>query len=153
MTVAGLITVVAGGVVALDQLAKFAVRRSMEVGAEVPLLPFFSLYHIENTGTAFGLFQDRNGLFIGVSLAVLGLMAWLAREFPAGDRRSWWGQGLIWGGAIGNLIDRAWRGRVTDYLDLFCGPHHWPSFNVADSAITIGAGLLLWCAWKPMSSA
>ena len=138
------IAAIALAVAACDQASKALVRRYFVLGQVRPLLPFFSLTHIENTGTAFGVLAEKNSFLAITSLLVLlGLAA--AHKHLAPERRTGWlGQGLVWGGALGNMADRLFRGRVTDFLDVFAGPYHWPSFNVADSAITVGAALLLW---------
>jgi signal peptidase II len=131
---------VIGGVLLADQLSKIVVRSTMSLGSEIAVLPFFSLTHVDNTGIAFGMFQERNVFFIALGLTVTGLLVAYAVRLLASDRPSASALGVILGGAIGNLIDRVTFGRVTDFLDFYVGTHHWPVFNVADAAICVGAG-------------
>jgi len=103
------------------------------------LVPWLHLTYVQNTGAAFGLFKGQQGLFVVLSLAVI---AWILFELGSRSRmasRVFWGSALILGGAIGNVIDRLRVGHVIDFI----GIGIWPLFNVADSAITIGIGLLL----------
>jgi signal peptidase II len=139
----------AAGVIALDQLAKIVVLSRMQPGDTVPLLPgLFQFRFIVNRGGLFGIFRDlpdlwRTVLFTGVPvLASAGLLFFLLRT-PATQVLLRSGLALILGGAIGNLTDRLRLGFVVDYLDVFFRGHHWPAFNVADSAICIGVGLIL----------
>jgi signal peptidase II len=135
------ISAAAAVVYVVDQATKWAIRRSLELGQHKDILPFFSIDHVENTGAAFGVMIGQNLFFILSSVAVLAFLAYYSRHLP--DKwTSWLGQGFVWGGALGNLTDRLLYGHVTDFLDFFAGEHHWPSFNVADSAITAGAALL-----------
>ena len=131
-------------VLLLDVGTKAVVRATMSLGREIPLLPFFSLTHVRNTGIAFGLFQDRNAVLIVIGLAVAAALAVYGLRLLREDRWSAYAIAGVLGGAIGNLFDRIAFGWVTDFLDFYAGPYHWPVFNVADSAICVGAGLLLW---------
>lgn len=127
-------------VLAADQLTKALVATHLVLEERLPLLPpLLYLTYVQNTGAAFGLLKGRQAFFIIVSLVVIGWMVW---ELCARLRRSaWlqWGCALVLGGAVGNLIDRLRFGYVVDFLDL----RVWPVFNVGDSAITIGVGLLV----------
>ncbi len=127
-------------VTVLDQTTKHLVRTSLGPFETVPLLPFLRLVHVRNEGAAFGMFQGLgNEIFIAVSLAaVVFVVVLLVRS-----REDRLGLSLILGGAVGNLIDRIAFGRVTDFIDVFISRFHWPAFNVADSALTIGLLLLL----------
>ncbi|MDY6829063.1 MAG: signal peptidase II [Pseudomonadota bacterium] len=138
-------------VVAADQLSKACVQAALAPAARVDVTPFFSWVHVHNTGAAFSLLADAGGwqlgFFVVVTLVVsVGLVIWLWR-LPAGH---WWtasALALILGGAWGNLWDRVALGHVVDFL-LF----HWrgaafPAFNLADTAITIGAAMLI---FEPM---
>lgn len=128
----------------LDILTKTAVRRQLPLGAEINLWPFFSLVHVENTGIAFGLFPGMNAILIIIGAMVTFLAFGLAlRLHRANDRFSVLSLALILGGALGNLTDRLVFGRVTDFLDFSIGHHHWPAFNVADSAVCVGVGLFV----------
>jgi len=127
--------------VAADQLTKFLVVTTFVPGQRIVLgHPFFHLTYVQNTGAAFGLFKGQQTLFILMSVVVIGF---LVREFfirSVMTTRVFWGCVLILGGAAGNLIDRLRLGYVIDFI----GVGIWPMFNVADSAITVGIGLLLW---------
>lgn len=151
----------AGGVVLIDRLTKTWLEASVAYGDTHSVIPgFFDIIHTRNRGMAFGLFADGGGvwrtvLLVGVAVAVLVLVAgflWrLPRELPAGQRSTRVALALILGGALGNVYDRIVQGSVTDFLDFYIGGYHWPAFNAADSAITIGAALLaldMLCSWR-----
>lgn len=137
-------------VIALDQLSKWLVARDLPLGASVPVTGFFNLVHIENPGAAFSFLAAQSGwqrwLFtaLGVAASLLIVVVLLRRR-----RRLLVGLalGLILGGALGNVADRLLWGHVTDFLDFYLrtnsGAWHWPAFNLADSAITLGAVALL----------
>lgn len=116
---------------------------------------FFDIVHTENRGVAFSLFNEsasewRQGLLVLFSLVAVALVGWyILRRAERLDRFSLAGFALILGGAAGNLFDRVVWGRVTDFLDFYLGSYHWPAFNVADSAIVVGSGLLLLEAIRP----
>lgn len=131
------------GVVALDQATKEAVRRTLTLESGRDVCSFFSIVHVQNTGAAFGLFPRSNLFFIGVSVLILALLAKLGRELSAQGPWARAGLPLIWAGAIGNLIDRLRHGAVVDFLDVHWRGWHWPAFNVADSAITVGIAFLV----------
>lgn len=125
---------------AADRATKLWAMRDLRVDGPVPVLPFFELSYVENTGAAFGLGHGANGLFIAVSVALIAVLVRLLRRWPKEDL---WLQGgglLVLAGALGNLYDRLFYRYVVDFLYL----HHWPVFNVADSCITVGACLLAW---------
>lgn len=132
---------IALGTLLADQLAKRWVVDTFRLGESRPLLPpVLSLTYVQNTGAAFGLFKGQQWVFILVSLVVIG---WMLKELRAARRlpaSHVWAYALVLGGAGGNLIDRLRVGHVIDFLDL----HVWPVFNLGDSAITIGVGLLVW---------
>ena len=133
---------IVGVVFITDVISKAIVRSHLPLGADVKIIPFFSLTHVQNTGIAFGLFQEKNWLFVVISLVLT--LAILVISWQAG-RRHYSGLpclALIVGGAFGNLADRILRGHVTDFLDFHLGLYHWPAFNAADSAICVGAILL-----------
>jgi len=138
----------------LDQLSKLAILDRIGFsGQEIKILPnCFSLILLSNKGTAFGLFARQNTLFIVISLVIIvGLLFYAYRFFNYGIFFQI-SAGLILGGAIGNLIDRIWRGGVVDFLDCylrFGGKlHHWPAFNLADSAICVGVTLLIFLTFR-----
>lgn len=135
-------------VLVLDQASKLLVMATLTPYQEVvAVTPFFNLVHVHNTGAAFSLFADQSGwqrwFFLAVALIASGVILWLL----AGTRgRALFaiGLALILGGALGNLVDRLAYGHVVDFLDFHAAGLHWPAFNLADSAITLGAGLLIW---------
>jgi len=136
-----------GLVLALDQITKLAVIDRLTAYVDViPLTRFFNLVHVHNTGAAFSLFADQpgwqRGFFVTVALVAAGIILYLLRK-TAGRRLFSAALALILGGAIGNVIDRIFYGHVIDFLDVYVGAWHWPAFNVADSAITVGSVLLI----------
>lgn len=141
---------IAGVVVIIDQLSKAVVRFSLPRYQPVPVVEgFFSLTHIENPGGAFGfLAQHTSGLqrlfFLAGTLVAVWVLVYLYKKIPAGHVVLASGLALIMGGAIGNLIDRIRFGKVTDFLDFYIGQLHWPAFNVADSAVTVGGVIFIY---------
>jgi signal peptidase II len=137
------------GALAADQLSKHAVERHTAPGSLRVLVPgLLNLVHTTNPGVAFGLFADsenpwRGPLLIVFSVAVIGMLVWLLATGRAGGRASECGIALILGGAVGNVLDRFLHHNVTDFIDFHIGPHHWYTFNVADSAIVVGAALVV----------
>ena len=125
--------IVAAAVLIADQLTKQLVRSSIALGASRHLLPGVTLVHAQNSGIAFSLLTGSDVGVIVVTLVVVALvLAYFARQ---GERRGMWlACGLIVGGALGNLADRVRAGLVTDFIKL----PHWPAFNLADAAITLG---------------
>ena len=108
----------------------------------VDLAPFFSLTHVQNTGAAFGIAQDGNLFFIGTSIVILVVLGLLHRRLAAQGRWTALGLPLLWGGALGNLLDRVRLGSVTDFLRFHWRRWAWPDFNAADSAICIAVALM-----------
>jgi signal peptidase II len=137
-------------VLVLDLATKIAIDMHLSYADRIPVIPgFFYLTHVRNTGAAFGLFSDapqvyRLSFFISVSLVAVGIIVSFFRKLSPGDRLAALALGLILGGAVGNLIDRIFRQEVVDFLHfrLWRG-YSWPDFNVADSAIVVGVGLLV----------
>jgi signal peptidase II len=140
---------IAGLVVVLDQIAKALVLASMPIYHSIPVIPgFFNLTHIRNPGGAFGFMAAgsqglRNLLFLGVSALAMGLIVFFYRSTPKTHPALASALAMIFGGAVGNLIDRLRFGEVVDFLDVYLGAYHWPAFNVADSAITIGITIFI----------
>jgi len=135
--------------IALDQITKMFVMHTMHLHESIPVIPdFFNLTYIRNPGAAFGIFATTNSafrliFFVGTSIFALGLLGTIFYRLHDDDV---WGQltiSSIFGGAIGNLIDRLRYGEVVDFLDFHISGYHWPAFNVADSAISIGVVSLL----------
>ena len=145
---------VAGGVVALDQLTKHAVlavfRPEETLPRAIAVVPgYFDLVYVRNTGIAFGLFAGNNLLWLAVAAVFIAFAVAIGRRLdwaPVGTNLV---AGLIVAGALGNLADRAFRGSVVDFLDFHWGFHHWPAFNVADSAITVAVTVLVFRAFFP----
>jgi signal peptidase II len=135
-------------VVVADQLAKAIVEATMEPHQTIPLLPFFALSYVRNTGAAFGIFSGvapavRVPLFIAITLLAGAALVSFVRQTPAEHRGTLVALGAIMGGAAGNLVCRLRYGEVVDFLDLHWRELHWPAFNVADSAITVGVAVVL----------
>ena len=141
--------VVAGGIIALDQLTKLLILHFMPLYSAIEVIPgFFNLVHVRNTGGAFSIFAEANSfwrqsLFMGLTIFVVVIILFAYGKVRSEDRWTRTAYALISGGALGNLIDRLRFGEVIDFLDCFVGAYHWPAFNVADSAITAGALMLV----------
>ncbi len=135
-------------VIALDQLTKVAVATRMRLHQTIPLVDgFAALTYVRNTGAAFGLLAGRAAalrvpFFLLVSAVAVLLLVWFLRSVPGERRLLVVACGAVAGGAIGNMIDRVLLGEVIDFMDLALGTYHWPAFNVADSAITLGVLVL-----------
>ena len=134
-------------VVVLDQLSKYWIQAELAPYDRIEIWPMFNLTLVFNRGAAFSFLSDAGGwqrpLFIVLAIVVtLVLVIWLAR-LRRRERILAIGLALFIGGALGNLIDRIWLGHVVDFLDFHWRGWHWPAFNVADSAITLGVVLLL----------
>jgi signal peptidase II len=136
----------AAAVVALDQASKALVLGYLQHREARALAPFFNLVLVTNKGAAFSLFASASGwqapFFIAVALIAIGVVGWMIVRDP-GKRVLCAGLALILGGALGNLWDRLALGHVVDFLDFHVYGRHWPAFNVADSAITVGAAILI----------
>ncbi len=136
-------------VVLLDQITKIAVTMHLGLGEGVTILPgFFNLVHVLNRGAAFGVLNRgdiswQRWFFLGISLLAMIVIWFMARISKPEEKWLHVGLGLIMGGALGNFIDRLHTGMVIDFLDFYIGAYHWPSFNMADSAITVGALLMI----------
>ena len=138
-------------VLLLDQITKMGVASRFALHETLPIISgFFNLVHVRNRGMAFGI-MNRPGadwgftLLLGATLAAVALLLFWFYSLKSKDRGLRLPLALILGGAVGNLIDRIRTGEVIDFLDFHIGPYHWPAFNVADSAITVGT---LWLAVK-----
>ena len=136
-------------VVVLDRVSKWLVAGKITLHDSVAVLPgFFRLTHVQNSGAAFGLFAESSSewkvavlvLFSILALAVVSALLWKNSHSMT---TTGVGLSLILGGAVGNLWDRLLAGHVVDFLDFYLGSYHWPAFNIADSAIVIGALLLV----------
>ncbi len=134
-------------IIALDQLTKFWAVSSLTFAEPVAVTPFLNWTLVYNYGAAFSFLADMGGwqrwFFAGLAgLMSAVLLVWLTK-LPAKLTTETWGINLVLGGAIGNVIDRILEGRVTDFVDFYLGTWHYATFNVADMAITVGAGLLI----------
>jgi signal peptidase II len=146
-------------VFALDRVTKWIIETHVSFLDTYKVIPgFFDIVHSQNRGVAFGLLHDtdspwRTVVLIGFSVAALVLIAGMLWKSERLDGRSLWGLSLILGGAAGNVFDRILWGRVTDFLEFYIGNVHWPTFNIADSAIVVGSGLLLLDLLRPKREA
>ena len=143
------LALVAGIVVILDQITKAMVLKYLPLYASINVIPgFFNLIHIHNPGGAFGFMAEGSSsaralFFLVMSMAAIGLVFDYYRKIPSAYGMLSLGFALILGGALGNLIDRLRMGKVVDFLDVYVRDWHWPAFNVADSAITIGMAIFI----------
>jgi signal peptidase II len=138
---------IAAIVILLDQLTKITITKLFRYGEEMVLTSYFNLVLAYNKGAAFSFLSNENGwqryFFTGIGIAAALYIAWLLRKH-SGQRLFCWALALILGGAIGNVIDRLMYGHVVDFLDFhWKGFGHFPAFNVADSAICVGAALFV----------
>ena len=131
----------------LDRSTKWLIETRFGPWDSKVVIPgFFNLVHSENPGVAFGIFSEgatrgRTLVLVAITIAAVGVLGWML--WKSNDRLSSLAFALITGGALGNLYDRITAGAATDFLDFFVGRYHWYTFNLADSAICIGAGLLI----------
>jgi signal peptidase II len=149
---------IAGSVCILDQVVKALIVAMIPVYQTIPVIPgFFNLTHIYNPGGAFGFLSGstsglRHLFFLVSSFVAMGLILFLYAKTPPGQRLLEFGLSLILGGALGNIVDRIRIGKVIDFLDVYLKSLHWPAFNVADSAISIGICLFVYhLLFKEMS--
>ena len=143
---------VAAAVIVIDAWTKFVVSTHIDLREAIPIIPnFLQLVHVRNTGAAFGIGANSESHIVPVllnigAMGVFCIVVVYAFRAAITDRVLQSGLHLILGGAIGNLIDRFRLGYVTDFIDVYVNaggqPHHWPAFNVADSAICVGIALL-----------
>ncbi len=133
-------------VIVLDQSSKAAITSHFVFGESLAVTPFFNLVLAHNTGAAFSFLHDAGGiqrwLFSGIAVVASVWIVWLLRKHSSQKLFSF-ALAFILGGALGNLIDRIAYGYVVDFLDFYWGPYHFAAFNLADSAITCGAALLI----------
>jgi signal peptidase II len=135
-----LILLIVASVVALDQLTKYLIMTNLSAYDSREIFPFLHIVHVKNTGAAFGMFRTLGStFFITLSVCAIFFIVYLLEKRTYNTL----GLSLILGGAIGNLIDRVLYGKVVDFVDFSVGTFHWPAFNVADSALTIGIGVIL----------
>jgi len=137
---------IAAAVVVLDQLTKAMIVAAFRLGDARTVTPFFDIVRAHNRGAAFSFLNDASGwqrwFFVALGVAAATFIVWMLRRH-GGQRMFGWALALILGGALGNVIDRLVHGHVVDFIQVHWQQHYFPSFNVADSAITIGAMLLI----------
>ena len=133
-------------IVLIDQLTKITVEKLFTYGETLPVTGFFNLVLVYNPGAAFSFLGNQGGwqrwFFTAIALVAIGFILYLLKRH-AGQRLFCWALALILGGAVGNVIDRVAYGHVIDFLDFHVAGWHWPAFNVADSAICIGAAMFI----------
>jgi signal peptidase II len=136
------------GILLLDQWTKSLIIQKLLLYQKIEVIQgFFNIIHVRNTGGAFGIFGGEKGgfgsiLFVVVSLMAIGVIIFLFIRIKEEEKTLALSFSLILSGAIGNLIDRLRYGEVIDFLDFYLSSTHWPAFNIADSAICIGIGLM-----------
>jgi signal peptidase II len=138
-------------VIALDQLTKALIEHSLDLYQSITVLPVLEITRLHNTGAAFSFLADEAGwqrwLFTALAIVVSAFLVLWLRRIERSSRALASAVALILGGALGNVVDRLRLGHVIDFIHAHWAEHYFPAFNVADSAITIGAGLLLLDAW------
>ncbi|MBI4682705.1 MAG: signal peptidase II [Nitrospirae bacterium] len=136
------IAVISSIIIFLDYLTKKIIVAKIMLYESINVLPFLNIVHVQNRGAAFSILSNMgNKYFIGIYvIAIIAIVIYLSRLTKGLELIA---LSLILGGAVGNLIDRILIGKVTDFIDVFVGRWHWPAFNVADSALTIGIVLFL----------
>lgn len=134
-------------VLLLDQCTKLLADAMLTLHQSVAVVPYLSMYKAYNSGAAFSFLGDASGwqrwFFVALAMIVIGVLVVWLRRLPAHEVRTSLALSLILGGAAGNLIDRLVYGYVIDFIDVYYDSWHWPAFNVADAAISVGAFLLL----------
>ncbi|MPZ45104.1 MAG: lipoprotein signal peptidase [Betaproteobacteria bacterium] len=143
---------IAGCVILADQATKLAIEHALALGTSIYVWPVFDLVHVRNTGAAFSFLAGGSGwqreFFLLVGLAASIWIVWMLARAARSQVMFCVALSLVLGGALGNVIDRVRLGAVVDFLHFHWGPHSFPAFNIADSAITCGAALLLFDAFR-----
>jgi signal peptidase II len=140
---------IAASVFGLDRWSKWMIETQLGAFDTKTVIPgFFNLVRSQNPGVAFGIFSENSShyrtlLLVAVSLVAVAILAGMLWRIDRQDRLTSTGLSLIFGGAVGNVFDRVHAGTVTDFLDFYAGGYHWYTFNLADTAICTGAGLLI----------
>jgi len=144
--------VLSAAIVAVDQFTKYVVVDYFAANPPIVVAPFLNLVLVYNPGAAFSFLSDaagwQRGFFITVALVASVWIVWLLRKYSQ-ERLFAAALSLVLAGAVGNVIDRIFIGAVVDFIDFHAYGWHWPAFNVADSAISCGAVLLVWDALRP----
>lgn len=132
-------------VIIIDQLSKYWTVKNMIEGSSIPVIPgVFYLTFIYNRGAAFGLLENEQWIFMLVAAALISGLFYFRKDIAQADSYTRLGTALLLGGAVGNLIDRIRINMVIDYFDFII----WPIFNIADVAICVGVGMIIWGTWK-----
>lgn len=130
--------------VVLDQITKIVVVQYIPKHDAIPVIPgLFNLTYITNPGAAWGIMSGKGHILLGISIVVLVMVIYFLRSLTEGCVERYFALFMIMSGIIGNSIDRLWRQEVVDFLDFYVKSYHWPSFNVADSSITIGVTIYI----------
>ena len=143
------LALVSGSIIIVDQVTKYILKINLALHDHIVILDnFFNITHVLNPGGAFGFFAEkspeiRKFIFLFLSSLVALFVLWFYKKCAETYIFLSYGLALIFGGAIGNLIDRFLYGKVVDFLDFYIGSAHWPAFNIADSAISVGMGILI----------
>lgn len=143
------LVLVSGSIIIVDQITKYILKINLALHDHIVVLDnFFNITHVLNPGGAFGFFagkspEIRKFIFLFLSSLVALFVLWFYKKCAETYIFLSYGLALIFGGAIGNLIDRFLYGKVVDFLDFYIGSAHWPAFNIADSAISVGMGILI----------
>ncbi len=144
------LAIISGSIVFFDQISKYIIKINLDLYDNIIVIDnYFNITHILNPGGAFGFFATsspgiRKFIFLFVSSVVALFILWFYKKSADNYVFLSHGLALIFGGAVGNLIDRFRYGKVVDFLDFYVGTYHWPAFNIADSAISIGMGILIY---------
>ena len=134
------VTLIVLAIIALDQITKYLIVNTLSPYDSIEIFSFLHIVNVRNTGAAFGSFKSLgSSFFIIVAVAAIGFVVYLLMKRVYNT----FGLSLILGGAVGNLIDRILYGQVVDFIDFSIGSYHWPAFNVADSALTVGIIIIL----------
>ncbi len=135
-----------GLILIIDQITKVIVENN--ISSSIKVIPgLFNLVFVKNTGAAWGILAGKGWLLLLISIIVFILIVTFIRRITEGWPERYYSMALIAGGIAGNSIDRIWRGSVVDFLDFHYGLHHWPAFNVADSAICVGVFIFIISSW------
>lgn len=145
-----LVLLLSAAIVILDQVSKQWVTAGFSLGESLPVMPgLFSLTYVRNTGAAWGILGGMNGLLVALSVVVLVILVFFRRGILTDSLVHRFALALMIGGIVGNLLDRLRLQYVVDFFDFYWGIHHFPAFNVADSAICVGVGLYMITALFP----
>jgi signal peptidase II len=136
------IALISSLIVILDYFTKKTIESKVLLYESINVLPFLNIVHVENKGAAFSLLTNLgNNYFVAISIIAISVIIYYLSQLPKGLEL--FSLSMILGGAVGNLIDRLRIGKVVDFIDIYIGRWHWPAFNVADSALTVGIILFL----------